>query len=73
MWKFILLQLHVLVGLTLIFSSFSTERLRGGGGKEKARSRERERESDTWINTGFVRLSHANLIWSRLLGHRGHR
>lgn len=46
MWKFILLQLHVLVGLTLVFSSFSTERLRGGG-KRKKQDLEKEREKVT--------------------------
>lgn len=60
MWKFILLQLHVIGGLTLIFSSFSSES-RGG---------EKERESDAWMNTGFVHLSHVDLIWSCLLGDR---
>lgn len=71
MWKFILLQLHVLDGLTLIFSSFSTGRLSEGGEEKKEKSRDCERNSDTWINTGFVHLPHAYLIWSCQLGDTG--
>lgn len=34
----------------------------------KNRKRETERESDAWMNTGFVHLSHVDLIWSCPLG-----
>lgn len=69
MWKFILLQFHVLDGLTLIFSSFSSESRRGK--KRNNKDRKTERQSDAWMNTSFVHLSHVDLIWSCLPGDRG--
>lgn len=58
MWKFILLQLCVLGGLTLVFTpSFQV----------KEKTRQRQRKSDGWMNTGSLHPSHVDLIRSCLL------